>query len=96
MNHKELGRTIPILLLFLFLTTVLVTSFHHHADMRDHSACAICKVVKGPATNDTPQIFHLPLPQKDEELIVYEVIKTRQHSFFILQHSRAPPKNSSL
>jgi hypothetical protein len=96
MNRKTFGRTIPILLLFLFLATVMVTSFHHHADMRDHSDCATCKVVKGLAANDTPQIFHTPHPQIVEEQILPEVITIRPTSFRILQLSRAPPEHSFL
>jgi hypothetical protein len=96
MNRKTFDRKIPILLLFLFLATVLVTSFHHHADMRNHSNCASCKVIEVLSANDTPQIFQIPLPQQIEGLIDHEVINIRPSSFIVLQHSRAPPENSFL
>jgi hypothetical protein len=95
MDRKTFGVNIPILLIFLFLTTVMVTSFHHHADLRDHSDCVTCKAANDLAANDTPQIFHIPFPQIAEEQFVHAVINIRLASIRILRHSRAPPKNNS-
>jgi hypothetical protein len=94
--RNTVGKHVPILLIFLFLTTIVMTSFHHHADPRDHSNCAACKVAKELTSNETPQLIPLPLPKILQEQVYIKAVNDCPTDFRIPLHSRAPPVNPSL
>lgn len=93
MNRPASTKSIQILLIFLFIATVIVASFHHHADLRDYSTCPTCKVVSHHSANETPQIFHL------ETILIFKVIMAVNAvniflpSISIPRQNRAPPAN---
>ncbi len=91
MNRKTFGISIPAFLIFLFLTTIVVTSFHYETDLIAKADCATCKVASDLASNDTPQVFDLKLSQPVDDLVYSEVVNGCQTCFLIPHHSRAPP-----
>ncbi len=63
MSRQALTKKASLLWVLPFLTAITVISFHHHSDFSADSDCIICKVAKALASNDTPTIIHIPLPQ---------------------------------
>jgi hypothetical protein len=91
MTRQALRTNIPAFLIFLFFTTIVVTSFHHHVDLWVHSGCATCKVAKALASNDTPTIIQIPLPQISKEKFKPEDATFYQVCLTVPDQARAPP-----
>jgi hypothetical protein len=96
MNRPTSTKALQILLTFLFLTTVIVVSFHHHSGLRDYSTCAACKVVTDLSANETPQIFHVDTIPLFEVNMAGKAFTIYQPCFGISRQDRAPPVNSPL
>jgi hypothetical protein len=93
MNRPASTKSIQILLTFLFIDTVIVASFHHHADLRDYSTCATCKVVSHLSANETPQIFHLETIPFLKVNMAVNAVNIYLPFISIPRQNRAPPAN---
>ncbi len=45
-------RHLSVVIIAVILYSILITSFHHHADLADHPDCAICKFSQDLSSGD--------------------------------------------
>ena len=74
--QPKLLRQVALLLFVLVLYSILLTSFHHHADFKYNRTCAICKFTEDLSSGDKAALQPLIIP--------YFVIRAFDSDSFIL------------
>lgn len=88
---KQTIKQISSIFIALMLCSTLLPAFHHHADLREHDDCAICKVAHDLATGDTPVLLTLAPPQILETSFAPPLIPNVHSVIAFSVDSRASP-----
>lgn len=79
------------ILVLLILSSVLIPSYHHHADMMENSNCAICKVAHDLSTGDKPELLLLAHPRVSDTLFSPKIQQYLSPLVTFSVNSRASP-----
>lgn len=88
---KHITKQICLFFIALLLCSTLLPAFHHHADLREHSDCAICKVAHDLATGDTPELLSLATQQLLETSFAPSLVLNAHSAIAFSVDSRASP-----
>jgi hypothetical protein len=89
---RKLFLPLIILILPLFLTVLMVQSFHHHARIENHRDCSLCDLQQ---TSFEAPAAPVPPPMTPVLLVFTLFIFLPLYRFnpFTLQRGRSPPPN---
>jgi hypothetical protein len=84
-------KYLPLLLIILILYSILVTSLHHHADLKAHAECVLCKFAKDISCGDKIEPFSLIAPVFLTMGFVSERVEHFYRILIFLKNTRSPP-----
>jgi hypothetical protein len=88
---KHLAKRLSLLLATLFALSLLVTSYHHHNDLKQHPKCIFCKLTQDISSGEQVAHPELDFPEPSKTLFVSGTSTFTQVNLHCPARSRAPP-----